>query len=363
MPSQLARRVLARFLIATDPEVDLINSLNRLVKQGGTFKSGRQAAFLWQACKRYSESQQHHAWLRSWAQPYLTGPNSYPFLLVARDDRFGRSDTSKIRYYGFSYVLDGAGIVASARVKVQHPKAGETTANPIGIDQTLFERKGGATEQYDAQEAERQREQRERALAETVAKNQEWIDRLEHLKDTNQRAQESPIIDSFLKQLRDGKQLSPAQLGLLRKFMDVEIDDSSWATTRDESFHLTEERLIKPAVHFFQHAEIPGWDFAKDVARDIDQGWKHFKQKPRPDQEVGLPQEFTSLPELAGWRKPAGVGGFLTLLAKMDALAKKGQAKAPRTLLKLVRPMQGYLDWLKRTSPQEMQAALAKKYH
>lgn len=348
MSAPLAHRVVARFLVATDPTADLINSLNRLIKKGGLFVSKRQAAFLWNAVRGHGASP---AFLHSWAQPYLTTVNSYATVLMAIDERFARGDKSKVRYYAFAYVIDGAGIVASAKVKVAHPKGDEIAAVPSGIESTIFERTESATESYDHTQAERERAERERVHQVQVAKNQEMITRLKHLQDTNQETQDNPIIQSFIEQLEAGRTLSPAQLGLLRKFMEVKIDDSKWKTMRDESFELTEERVIKPAIQFFRSAEIPGFAFAQDAARDIETGWKHFKAKPTSNVELNLPQEFTRLPEQAGWRKPAGVIGFLSLLAKMDTLAKKGEAKAPRTLLKLVRPMQNYHDWLKRLSP------------
>jgi hypothetical protein len=143
------------------------------------------------------------------------------------DRRFGHIDPSKIRYYAYAYVLDGAGVVASARVKLQHPKAGENSEPiPVGIEETFFERKEPAQHLYDASAEER-------AHAEKVKGNSAMIEQIKSLPEYENK----DILQSFVQQLEEGKLLSPAQLGVLRKFMPVEVGNvQEWIKMRDESF-------------------------------------------------------------------------------------------------------------------------------
>ncbi len=122
---------------------DLAKSLNMLAKaNGGRFKSEKQAEFLFTTLKGYQDPT-----MTAWAAPFLGGPG-FGFYTLTKDERYGKVDTSKIRYYGFAYAVDGAGVAAIARIDVQHPK-GDLALEFKGIGATSFQRTGDAPVLFD----------------------------------------------------------------------------------------------------------------------------------------------------------------------------------------------------------------------
>lgn len=331
---------------------EIMKSFSWLMKsKDGQFASENQAKFLWHAAKDVGF---HPSFLDSWAHHFHTGENSYAVVLMALDPRFGRGDVSKRRYYAYAYVVDGAGVVAAAKVKVQHPKAGDADQqpNPESIGETVFQRKEPAPEKYNGAAAER-------AHAEKVKGNKALIDEIQKLP----AYEDQEILRSFVDQLEAGRLLSPAQLGVLRKFMPVNVGNpDEWKVMASESWALTESKLIQPALKFFEDKakfkEHEGIDY---VVKEIRDGWSSFKSRPHATPEVSSSMYINELAGVAGWKKPAGVTGYRDVLFKMNQLAKGGQ-KAPRSALKFVGVCQHFHSWLKSLSSSAIEHGLAKRY-
>lgn len=349
----LVVRVAERYLLSSLTPEDLIRSLNGLIKsKGGQFSSDRQAKFLWQAAKSFAKAVP--SFVELWAHRFHTGENSFSTLIMTFDPRFGRSDPTKIRYYAYAYVIDGAGVVAAAKVKIAHPKGGVGQAEPESIGETIFERKEPATPLYDHAEFERAEEEK-------VRKNKPMIDEIKKLPGYD----DQEILQSFVQWLETGRPLTPGQLGVLRKFMPVEVGNvGEWKVMRDESFHLTEHKLVEPVLKFYNellHKVKPEEkDGVEYMLKEVHDAWAEFKAAPKINFEVYHGMYANELAEVAGWKKPSGVTGFYDVLAKMDQLVKRGQ-KAPRTALKFVSVMQHFHTWLKSLSASAVVSGLEKK--
>lgn len=342
----------ARLHVAKTPAEDMMMSLNSLVKNNkGLFKSDRQAAFLYKASKRFkiAPALPGKSEIQAWGRAFMREPDAVLMMADALDPRFGRKDPTKIRWYGYAYVLDGAGVVARAKLKMRHE-----TGQATGVKGTDWQRPANldAPVLYDQGAAKKKLEQQ-------VKKNQPIIDKIRSVPDY----ENIDILQSFLDQLLRGRELSPGQLGVLRKYVSVDVGDpAEWKKQYEEALSLIDKKLVKPALAVFRSGKIhESWDPGYYIT-EISQGWEKFKRKPQIDGDVSADlSELSRLAGDAGWKKPAGVTGMLDAVARLHQAAKKGQ-KAPRTALRALPAARKLLEWLRALSPKVIEGYWLKTF-
>lgn len=383
----MAVRVARRFEAAaaagflTDAVPSEQRSLDKLIKtKGGLFASPKQAAYLWRWAKALNAEMRrdlknasggrfNEAVIDQWGAPYEKGSNAFTLVTAYRLTQSGRKDLSKMRFYGSAYVIDGSGVAAAGKLSFQYDygdESGNLWVWPDGV-QTTFVRDAAATELYDAAGAEAEMTRR-------IEQNRPMIDRIKELDAyQNPDARGNEILNSFVKQLEQGKDLSPAQRGVLRKFMsDVSLgDDSAWTARRDAMFEATEDKVIKPYLAGVQRGTqklrriVPHpsqadsqrnyVDFAETVHGEVKQEWSAFKRRPTKDLALlgRLRTIADSLVEEARFPRTQ-TNGLFDILMRADQLAKKGQ-KAPATALKQSWAIDKAQQWLEAVTPHKIQ--------
>jgi hypothetical protein len=334
MNDLLALRVLLRHIEASG-ELDVpgyLKSLNALCKfNGGLFKSDKQARFLWQVLKTFETP-----FARRWAASHGDhDANTYGCELVVVDERFGKSDPSKVRYYGAVFLLDGQGVKAAAKLKIQHPKAGETQATVASADPPYFVRDTAGPVLHDQMAIDRERDARAR-------ENMPMIEKIKALPDFERQE----ILQSFVEQLEAGKKLTPGQLVVVRKFMPVELtnDPDAWKRLYVDTLRDFDDKVMAPSLKVMQKWEpILGWYAGYSVEQFKD--WEEVKRKPTVNGDVS---RFggNQIAQDLGWKKPNGVTGIVDILARLAQLAKGGN-KAPRSAVKALRAIEDFVEWLK----------------
>lgn len=382
----IAQRVAFRFKVADlteDPPSELKSLDNLVKKNGGLFKSPKQGAFLWHWAKDHDHAIRRDMHLYSggkfnggvidhWGAPYAKGENAFTGISVMRLKQGGRKDVKKMRFFGYAFVVDGAGVAAYGKLKF-HYEYDETKEPgvqfwPDGVE-TTFVRQADAAEVFNNAQAERERATR-------VEANREMIDKLKSL-DAFQDENNSgfQIINSFVRQLEQGKPLSVAQKGILRKFMEgVSLgDDNEWVTRRDSMIAETEVKVIKPYLKGIEHGIqevkhlVPHPSNEKDkenilnhaegLHAEIKAQWLAFKKKPTKQLAImsQLYQVAQGVIQHAHFPKTQTAGLFAILMAA-DQMARAGQ-KAPATALKLnwaIDKAKGWLDSANAHSVEEV---------
>ena len=186
---------------------DLMRTLNTIAKQGGTWKSEKQARFILDTVdgSRWEASPP----AQKWAKANRMG-GEYLAFADQRIQGFGRSTASKIRLTGRLYALDGGGVVSIAKVPYQHQTQSSQGFQP-DWDRTeiVFRRTKKPSIVVDPRG--------ERAAA--AKKNAPMIAKLKMIPNW----EEKDIIVSFIGQLEAGGKLSVKQMGIVNNMLPPEL--------------------------------------------------------------------------------------------------------------------------------------------
>lgn len=357
------RNVVARFIqagsISDDNLKGYLNSLQRIVKGGGHFVSPAQAKFLWSAL---SDSDLRAPVATKWGQPYTHGnPNAYAISLFIKDDRFGKQDPSKIRYFSFLFVIDGAGVKAMAKGVVHHPKGSGDTAYLESAGPTQFVRESDEPILYDHAGVLR-------AIDQKVRENAGLINKIKSVP----RYEDDDFLQSILSQLESGRTLSPAQINVLnRKLPQSESvslgDPTEWMQTFERGVKAVEQNLIHPAVEFLkQHrGELSDPTLADWYVKELTDPWSRFKVKPYSTPEVnGGMGQIGTVADWVGIKSYPGVTGIGDALATLYLVAKKSLkgVALPKTLVRAIPVATKSVETYERLSPSKVTQALEKKF-
>jgi len=183
---------------------DTFRSLSSLARyNNGLWKSDRQARFL---LNRISSPGYRDRSAEAWARRH--GYRGHAITNIVSDKRYGRRDVSKVRYYGDVFVVDNGGVVAKGRLKISQakPKQGQYGHEvDWGGTKVEFERKKIPTIVVDVE--------KERQAA--VRKNEPDIEMIKSIPGWEGK----DILVDFIRQLENGRALSPAQKGVVQRMM------------------------------------------------------------------------------------------------------------------------------------------------
>ncbi len=323
-------------LCEMDNDEDAMKSLNYLVKSNnGAFKSAAQAKFMYNNLiqRRDVKAEQ------GWAKKYMSHPDAYVVYLMNRIKQFGSTTQSKVRYYGFYYVIDGGGVIAMAKALIDHK---EKSFLPVGVKEISFERKGNVPILYSKSgEAERIKASRE--------KNKDLISKLEAVPGYN----ENDFLQDIVYQMEHGKDLTPGQLRAISKY--VSIDDNSLEKENikkdyDKGMDLLERVIVAPALAYLEPVSKTNENAAR-IYKDIFESWKN-RAKWRGKMEIEVSGSWIS--NLIGY---LGYNGrrtrwMITNLIALRLITEKG-LKAPKWALGLVSEAKYFISWLEKKNPQE----------
>jgi len=322
-----------------DPQ-DMMKSLNSLAKyNGGKFKSPAQAKFLYR--KLQDRWFKPNSLVKQWARPYLKGPNDMAVMVTDRIQGFGTRTASKVRYYGFAFVVDGGGVVARAKLKVRAGRGKEADSHHggevIGVTQTTFERDGDAPTLYDAHGERKAKEAR-------AQKNAPLISKIQAISTY----QDDDFLQSIVAQLQTGATLSPGQERVLAQKMPYQMSSRDkykelWAESEKILARIAKEVAQGMAV-VAKSDSVPKRDkeSSQVYGQGILDGWRLFKKRPTKTGEIGETSSLSGfVGDLAGWdeQKQGRAGGGYWTLAYLGALfhlATKG-SKAPKWATKMAR--------------------------
>jgi hypothetical protein len=336
-------------------EASLMKSLNSLVKYNqGKFKSAKQAKFL------YNELRSKHRMTptaKRWGERWMRDPNAIAVQLMQRIEGFGSKTASKVRMYGFLYVVDGGGVVRMAKANIDHKAGFKVT----GEKELRFQRKGDAPTLYDYAAEQRAQDAKAKANAPMI-----------------QKLKAIPKYDSnhFLKdlvfQLEGGRALTPGQLRAVAKYIPVEIGDyAEWKQAYKDGMKLLKSRLVDPAVKAMQQivaeleADPDKYEHkaknAKYFLDEYESFAKYWMKKPARSEEFGAASDmFRVVSDLGFKGGNQGNWPFTGLWALKVASARKG--KAGRTTVKFIRDGLDFAEWLKKLSPSSVVAELRKDW-
>lgn len=326
----LCCRVAARYL--SEPRVashesDMTKSLNSLLKyNGGLFKSPAQARFLHNAL-RGSENDA----AKAWGRPYMTSPDALAVGFSFMMEGFGQKDVGRRRFYGWLYVVDGAGVVAAAKAECDH-----ATGKLLGAKETIFERKGDAPALY-TKPAERPAPTVDTKLVEEIKAHPDFDN--------------SQLLMSFVQQLEKGRTLSPAQLALLKRNfgmggVSLGIDTERYARLYEK---------LSGEIQKFYKALIDVLGEVKKIdmgERLYDQAITMLEEDLAAAKKKKMLLKYRDYDTITWYLRdvfdlPVGPGmeGPVGFLARCGILATKGDA-APKTTLKAVKPLEKFERWL-----------------
>ena len=352
-------------------DADLMKSLQTLIKYNqGKFKSSAQAAFLYKSLLQHQSPT-----AQSWGQRWMTDPNAIAVQLTSRIEGFGRRTISKVRMFGFLYVVDGAGVLRAAKAQIDHSKGG-SAITVTGAKDELFQRHGETPVLYDRQAELKAQDARAQSNAPMISKIQGVP-----AYNTND------FLQSLVGQLQSGRKLSPAQQGALAKYMPVDMGDATeWKAAFEKGVKLIDTRIAGPWVKAMREkaanieailASRPPDVFSQfekndpekqqrkvnqererllNFADKIDQGWKEWKRKPiRHDEINASGSQLGMMMRWLGWMPSPHQGSWdLTFLWSLLA-ASKSKGKTGAKTLKMVPEGLRFVDWLGSVNSSEVE--------
>jgi len=329
-----------------DPQ-DMMKSLNSLAKyNGGKFKSPAQAKFLYRNLQ--DTWFKPNPLVKQWARPYLKGPNDMAVMVTDRIQGFGTRTASKVRYYGFAFVVDGGGVVARAKLKVRAGRGKEADSHHggevIGVEQTTFERDGDAPTLYDAHGERKAMEARAKKQAPLIAKIQ-----------SIPTYQDDDFLQSLVAQLQTGRELSPAQDRVLAQKIPHEMrGQDKYKELYREGLQVLERIVgeIREAMTVVAKAEIDqrSKEASEAFGGGILEGWEHWKRRPSINSDLGGTSSLANILDSLGWdeskQRKAGQMWTVAYLTAVKQLATKG-AKASKRATKMAYGGELFVNWLK----------------
>lgn len=211
---------------------DFMRTLNTIAKQGGTWKSEKQARFILDTVdgSRWEASPP----AQKWAKANRMG-GEYLAFADQRIQGFGRSTASKIRLTGRLYALDGGGVVSIAKVPYQHQTQSSQGFQP-DWDRTeiVFRRTKKPSIVVDPRG--------ERAAA--AKKNAPMIAKLKMIPNW----EEKDIIVSFIGQLEAGGKLSVKQMGIVNNMLPPELVERGDVQHWKEQYAKFQDLLAKKVL-------------------------------------------------------------------------------------------------------------------
>lgn len=211
---------------------DFMRTLNTIAKQGGTWKSERQARFILDTVdgSRWEASPP----AEKWAKANRMG-GEYLVFADQRIQGFGRSTASKIRLTGRLYALDGGGVVSIAKVPYQHATQSSQGFKPDwDRAEIVFRRTKKPSIVIDPRG--------ERAAA--AEKNAPMIAKLKMIPNW----QDQNIIVSFIGQLEAGKKLSQRQMMIVNDMLPKDQVERGNVAQWKADYQEFRNWLIKKAV-------------------------------------------------------------------------------------------------------------------
>lgn len=339
-------------------DVELMQSLNALVKSnGGRFKSPAQARFLYKKLDYagYKQSAPQHL-----AQQWVKNPNDILVGLSGRIESFGKRTASKVRYYGFVYVVDGGGVVMRAKAKVQAGKGtgaeSQFGGQIVGVEAPNFVREGDAPTLYDAHGERKAMEARAQKHAPLISKIQ-----------SIQGYQGNNFLQSLVGQLQTGHELSAGQERALARMMPYESTKSGsyqekyQAALKDLENVMSfakkaKEQILADASVSEQIKEAATWYIDTAV-----RGFDDWRKRPTYAAEVSGAGILNNFLFDLGWRKKARRGWSVSLLWALGQVAKKG-TKAGKNATQLSGEGVQFADWLAGVTQGQVLADLLDYY-
>lgn len=368
--ANIIRNVVSRFLAQAGEGIDwgktvpsdertkdYLKSLLKIAKSGGHFVSAAQAKFLWNAVSEYTNRV-----ATQWGQTYTRGnPNAYAIGILLRDERFGRTDLSKIRYQSYLFVIDGAGVKAWAKGILHYAKGEGDSTYLESAGPTEFVRESDEPVLYDHAGVTQELDKR-------VQENAGLIEKIKGIETYEQEK----FLQSLVGQLEAGRELSPSQLNILNKFLPKSEatslgDPSEWMETYERGLHAVEHNFIHPAVEFFKRHknELPEKDTADWFIEELTKPWARFKAKPflHPDYNGGMGQ-ITVVARWVGIKDYPGVTGIGDALATLFIASKKSSkgTALPKALLKAIPIAIRLIGQYERLSPSRVTSALEREF-
>lgn len=236
---------------------DTFRSLDGLVRSNdGLWKSDRQARFL---LNRITGPAYRNRAAEDWARKQ--GYRGHVIANIALDERYGRRDLSKVRYYGNVYVIDDGGVVMRGKLKINHAKS-ERGQYEFDVDwgatKLEFERKKNPTIVVDV-EGERKA---------AVKKNQPDIELIKTIPGWESR----DILVDFIRQLENGHPLSLGQRGVVQRMIPEKAiflgQKEEWKKTWDRYAKLIGD-VVVPALR----------DYHMEQEREFEQKYQRFRKE------------------------------------------------------------------------------------
>lgn len=225
---------------------DIARSLTGLIRyNGGLFKSERQAAFLMTRLLFDSSK------ARKWAKKYEKKAKTSVTKAVATQiflEGFGYKDPSKRRYSVRYYLVDGAGVVAAAKVRPSYDSSNQHWELLTDDTEELFVRKGRAPVLFDPEAAQKAREKERRK---NLRENAPLIEKIK----SSPEYEYQDILQSFVDQLESGRTLSPKQMRIVRKYVKdtVDVGDvAEWEKMIEDLDQLIMKKYVKPMKRFWR---------------------------------------------------------------------------------------------------------------
>jgi len=333
--------------------LDYVKSLQSLVKNNeGKWKSSKQAKFLW---LRLSERDPEELSppVKSWIDTHLSDdPNEIAVPLLVFDTRYGHKNPSKIRYWGYIYILDGAGIKAAAKLAVKF-KGGLDDGRPVAesIKEETFIRRGNPPILFDAEGHMKALEEEERKREERKETNKVLISKIKTIPGYSR----SDFFKSLVYQLERGDKLSPRQMAIILKKLPagdvLEEDDytrirelASALDKKVEELILEGEKLPPQEPEFYttdwkgdplpppHRLNFAGYEKAdlREAADKLRKAWKSFKAKPLTRYTQKMYDLYGDLGHLFSGHEVGDLGDVGAVLS----VALKGSKSTPTALKK-----------------------------
>jgi len=339
--ARIAERVVARI---ASHESDMARSLNSLIKSnGGLFKSPAQAKFLHNALAKHQSDTAAH-----WGRPFMTSPDALAVGFSFLMEGFGQRDQGRRRFYGWLYVVDGAGVVAAAKADCDH-----VTGQIKGAKETIFERKGEAPTLY-TKPAERPKSPVDTKMIEDIKAMPAF--------------EESDLLRSFVQQLEKGRTLSPAQLAILQRKFNLGVSlgiDTAKYTELYKKLASEVQTLYKSLISVLDEV---GKKDEPEFQRMFDQAVSLLEEDLAAAKKPKMLQKFRDhdtitwyLRDALGFPVGPNIEGPVGYLARCGILATKGDA-APKTTLKVVKPLEKFERWLEHVGSRAQIATKIRDY-
>lgn len=379
------RTIRAFYLDLQESAEDYMRSLNGLVRSNkGAFKSEKQASFLFKSLLPFARSSSSDPIVAAYKTKHWSGhpKDAIAAVLVAPDPRFKEFGPTKRRHYGQIYVIDGGGVVATAKLKMKHPTVGDPNLSLTNVDREIFKRTGEVPILFNyrgefEEQIEKAKAGRESELYKKIEAVKKEFDQALNDDLYKYKGIEVDFATDFLGSLQDqvlkGRDLSPKQLRLLNSMFKINVSEgesSDWEKIFQEGISaLTPyaETFMKYLQRHPEFVERGGATF-REILPAFKTEWNKLKTKPRRtscyDESVGAGvAEFndTLMEYIPATQRLLGCGPF-EVLAQTFHAAAKGPKKATKKSLGYIGVAKKWAEILNSKNVSAYKSAMDKLY-